>query len=85
MALLVSTLQYTCTIVYHIIFPAFTIAIAASLTLLEASYVATGRPMYRVLFQFWQKIFAMAFGLGVLSGVVMALQFGASWDELWKM
>jgi len=41
--------------------------------------------VYRVLFLFWQKIFAIAFGLGVLSGVVMALQFGASWDELWKM
>jgi cytochrome d ubiquinol oxidase subunit I len=84
-ALLLSRLQFAFTISFHIIFPSFTIGLAAWLTLLEALYLATGRPTYRVVFEFWLKIFAVAFGFGVVSGVVMALQFGTNWDVLARM
>jgi cytochrome bd ubiquinol oxidase subunit I len=81
-ALLLSRLQFAFTISFHIIFPSFTIGLAAWLTILEASYLATGRPAYRVVFEFWLKIFGVAFGLGVVSGIVMAFQFGTNWDVL---
>jgi cytochrome bd ubiquinol oxidase subunit I len=81
-ALLLSRLQFAFTISFHIIFPSFTIGLAAWLTILEALYLATGRPAYRVVFEFWLKIFGVAFGLGVVSGVVMAFQFGTNWDVL---
>jgi cytochrome d ubiquinol oxidase subunit I len=84
-ALLLSRLQFAFTISFHIIFPSFSIGLAAWLTLLEALYLATGRPTYRVVFEFWLKIFAVAFGFGVVSGVVMALQFGTNWDVLARM
>jgi cytochrome d ubiquinol oxidase subunit I len=84
-ALLLSRLQFAFTISFHIIFPAFTIGLAAWLTLLEALHLGTGRPIYRVLFEFWLKIFGVAFGLGVVSGVVMAFQFGTNWSQLSKM
>jgi Cytochrome bd terminal oxidase subunit I len=81
-ALILSRLQFAFTISFHIIFPAFTIGLAAWLTILEALDLTTGRPAYRVLFEFWLKIFGVAFGLGVVSGVVMAFQFGTNWNVL---
>ncbi len=84
-ALILSRLQFAFTISFHIIFPAFTIGLAAWLTILEALHLKTGRPAYRVLFEFWLKIFGLAFGLGVVSGVVMAFQFGTNWSVLSKM
>ena len=84
-ALLLSRLQFAFTISFHIIFPSFTIGLAAWLTILEALYLATGRPGYRTVFEFWLKIFAVAFGFGVVSGIVMALQFGTNWDVLARM
>src|SRR5713101_2897056 len=84
-ALLLSRLQFAFTISFHIIFPAFTIGLAAWLTVLEALHLRTGRPVYQVLFEFWLKIFGVAFGLGVVSGIVMAFQFGTNWSVLSKM
>src|SRR5207244_9948609 len=84
-ALLLSRLQFAYTISFHIIFPSFTIGLAAWLTILEALYLATGRPAYRVVFEFWLKIFGVAFGLGVVSGIVIAFQFGFNWSELAPM
>src|SRR5207253_9904353 len=84
-ALLLSRIQFAFTISFHIIFPAFTIGLAAWLTVLEALHLKTARPAYRVLFDFWLKIFGVAFGLGVVSGVVMAFQFGTNWSVLSKM
>jgi cytochrome d ubiquinol oxidase subunit I len=49
---------------------------------LEALRLATGRQVYRSLFEFWLKIFGVVFGLGVVSGIVMAFQFGTNWSEL---
>src|ERR1700737_101128 len=84
-ALLLSRLQFAFTISFHIIFPSFSIGLAAWLTVLEALHLTTGRPAYRVLFEFWLKIFAVAFGLGVVSGIVMAFQFGTNWSELSRL
>ena len=84
-ALLLSRIQFAFTISFHIIFPAFTIGLAAWLTVLEALHLKTGRPAYRTLFEFWLKIFGVAFGLGVVSGIVMAFQFGTNWSVLSKM
>jgi cytochrome d ubiquinol oxidase subunit I len=81
-ALLLSRLQFAFTVSFHIIFPSFTIGLAAWLTVLEALYLATGRPAYRLVFEFWLKIFGVAFGLGVVSGIVMAFQFGTNWSVL---
>jgi cytochrome bd ubiquinol oxidase subunit I len=84
-ALLLSRLQFAFTISFHIIFPAFSIGLAAWLTVLEALYLKTGRPAYRVVFDFWLKIFGVAFALGVVSGIVMAFQFGTNWSVLSRM
>src|ERR1700752_533307 len=84
-ALLLSRIQFAFTISFHIIFPSFTIGLAAWLTVLEALRLATGRPVYRVVFDFWLKIFGVAFGLGVVSGIVMAFQFGTNWSDLSRM
>src|ERR1700739_567190 len=84
-ALLLSRIQFAFTITFHIIFPAFTIGLAAWLTVLEALHLRTGRPVYRTLFEFWLKIFGVAFGLGVVSGIVMAFQLGTNWSELSRM
>src|ERR1700741_325691 len=84
-ALLLSRVQFGFTISFHIIFPAFTIGLAAWLTVLEALHLRTGLSVYQTLFEFWLKIFGVAFGLGVVSGVVMAFQFGTNWSVLAKM
>ena len=84
-ALLLSRIQFAFTISFHIIFPAFTIGLAAWLTVLEALFLKTGRPAYRAVFEFWLKIFGVAFGLGVVSGIVMAFQFGTNWSVLSRM
>jgi cytochrome d ubiquinol oxidase subunit I len=84
-ALLLSRLQFAFTISFHIIFPSFTIGLAAWLTVLEALHLGTGRPAYRVVFEFWLKIFGMTFGLGVVSGIVMGFQLGTNWSELSRM
>src|SRR6202522_4410899 len=84
-ALILSRLQFAFTISFHIIFPSFSIGLAAWLTILEALYQLTGRPTYRVVFEFWLKIFGVAFGMGVVSGIVMAFQFGTNWEVLARM
>ena len=84
-ALLLSRLQFAFTISFHIIFPSFSIGLAAWLTILEALHLATGRPAYRIVFEFWLKIFGVAFGMGVVSGIVMAFQFGTNWAVFARM
>ena len=83
--LLLSRLQFAFTISFHIIFPAFSIGLAAWLTVLEALHLGTGRSVYRVIFEFWLKIFGVAFGLGVVFGIVMAFQLGTNWSELSRL
>lgn len=84
-ALLLSRLQFALTTSFHIIFPSFTIGLAAWLTLLEALHLTTGQAIYRRIFEFCLKIFAVAFGVGVVTGVVLAFEFGMNWNVLSKM
>jgi cytochrome d ubiquinol oxidase subunit I len=79
-ALLLSRLQFAFTIGFHIIFPAFTIGLASFLAVLEGLWLFTKRPVFKNLYLFWVKIFALSFGMGVVSGVVMSYQFGTNWS-----
>jgi cytochrome d ubiquinol oxidase subunit I len=81
-ALLLSRLQFAFTVTFHIIFPSFTIGLAAWLCVLEGLHLVTARPVYRRLFDFWLKIFGVAFGMGVVSGIVMGFEFGTNWSQL---
>lgn len=80
--LLLSRVQFAFTITFHIIFPSFTIGLAAWLATIEGLSILTARPVYRRLFDFWLKIFGISFGMGVVSGIVMAFQFGTNWSTL---
>jgi cytochrome d ubiquinol oxidase subunit I len=79
-ALLLSRLQFAFTIGFHIIFPAFTIGLASFLAVLEGLWLFTRKPLFKNLYLFWVKIFALSFGMGVVSGVVMSYQFGTNWS-----
>ena len=81
-ALLLSRVQFAFTVSFHIICPSFTIGLAAWLTVLEACHLVTRKPVYRRLFEFWLKIFGITFGLGVVSGIVLAFEFGMNWSRL---
>ncbi len=67
---------------FHILFPAFTIGLASWLALLAGAYLRTKKAIWRELYLFWLTIFAVSFGLGVVSGIVMSFQFGTNWSEL---
>jgi len=79
-ALLLARIQFAFTLSAHIIFPAFSIGLASYLAVLNGLWLATGRGVYLSLFDYWKKIFAVAFGMGVVSGVVMTYQFGTNWS-----
>jgi cytochrome d ubiquinol oxidase subunit I len=79
-ALLLARIQFGFTISFHIIFPAITIGLASYLAVLEALWLKTQRTVFRDLYFFWTKIFAVNFGMGVVSGLVMAYQFGTNWS-----
>jgi cytochrome d ubiquinol oxidase subunit I len=79
---LLSRIQFAFVVTFHIIFPAFTIGLASWLATMEGMSLATGNPIYRRLFDFWLKVFAVSFGMGVVSGIVMAFQFGTNWSVL---
>jgi cytochrome d ubiquinol oxidase subunit I len=79
-ALMLSRLQFAFTIAFHIIFPSFTIGLASFLAVLEGLWLATRNPAFKVLHLFWVKIFAISFGMGVVTGVVMSYEIGANWS-----
>ena len=84
-ALLLSRLQFAFTIAFHILFPAFTIGLASFLAVLEGLWLATKREVFKTLFLFWVKIFAISFGMGVVSGVVLSYQLGTNWSEFIRL
>jgi cytochrome bd ubiquinol oxidase subunit I len=79
-ALLLARLQFAFTIGMHIIFPAFTIGLASYLAVLNGAHLLTKQKVWLDLFDFWKKIFAVNFGMGVVSGIVMSYQFGTNWS-----
>src|ERR1700732_1458022 len=72
--------QFAFTMAFHIIFPAFSIGLASYLAVLEGLWLATGRDVYIEVYRYWLKIFAIVFGMGVVSGIVMSYQFGTNWS-----
>lgn len=76
---LLARIQFAFVVSFHIVFPAFTIGLSAWLAVLEWRYLKTGDARYAEIYKQWIKIFAVAFGLGVVSGVVMSYQFGTNW------
>src|SRR5262245_46021625 len=78
-ALLLARLQFAFVITFHIVFPAFSIGLASYLAVLEGLWLWTSRDVYLRVFRYWLKIFALTFGMGVVSGVVMAYQIGTNW------
>ncbi len=79
-ALLLARFQFAFTVSFHFIFPAFSIGLASYLAVLEGLWLWTGREVYLNLFKYWLKIFALAFAMGVVSGIVMSYQFGTYWS-----
>jgi cytochrome d ubiquinol oxidase subunit I len=80
-SLLLSRIQFGFTIGYHIIFPTLSIGLAWFLLIMRGLEYRTGKPQYRQAFDFWQKIFALTFGMGVVSGVVLSYQIGTNWGR----
>src|ERR1700712_690859 len=79
-AVVLARAQFAFTMSFHIVFPAFSIGLASYLAVLEALWLWTGREVFINLFNYWLKIFAIAFGMGVVSGIVMSYQFGTNWS-----
>jgi cytochrome d ubiquinol oxidase subunit I len=79
-ALLLARAQFAFTVSFHFIFPAFSIGLASYLAVLEGLWLITGKTRFLTLFRYWLKIFAIAFAMGVVSGIVMSYQFGTNWS-----
>jgi cytochrome d ubiquinol oxidase subunit I len=79
-ALDLARVQFAFTMSFHILFPAITIGLASYLAVLELCWLKTRRQVFVDLYHFWLRIFAVAFGMGVVSGIVMAYQFGTNWS-----
>jgi len=79
--LLLSRVQFAWVIAWHILLPAFTVGLGAYIAVLESLHLATRRPVYLRLSSFWTRIFAVSFGMGVVTGVVMPFQVGTNWGR----
>ncbi|GAB0116482.1 cytochrome ubiquinol oxidase subunit I [Acidisoma sp. 7E03] len=80
LAIILARGQFGFTIAFHILFPAFSIGSASFLAVLEILWLTTGRDLYLAAFRYWLRIFAVAFAMGVVSGIVMAYEIGANWS-----
>ncbi len=78
---LLSRLQFAWVVGWHILLPAFTVGLASFIAFLEGAYTLTKRPVFLNLSQFWLRIFAISFGMGVVTGIVMPFQFGTNWSR----
>ena len=76
-----SRIQFAWVVGWHILLPAFTIGLASFIAFLEGAYALTRRPVFLNLSQFWLRIFAISFGMGVVTGIVMPFQFGTNWSR----
>lgn len=79
--LFLSRLQFAFVVSFHAIFPVFTIGLASYIAVLESIAFRTANPHWERLAAFWIKVFAVVFGMGVVSGLVMAFQFGTNWSN----
>ncbi len=79
--LFLSRLQFAFVVCFHAIFPVFTIGLASFIAFLEGMYFKTANPLWVRLSKFWTQVFAVVFGMGVVSGIVMSFQFGTNWSN----
>ncbi|WP_339845745.1 cytochrome ubiquinol oxidase subunit I [uncultured Halopseudomonas sp.] len=79
--LLLSRIQFAFVVSFHAIFPVFTIGLASFIAFLEILFFKTGNPVWERLSAFWVQVFAVVFGMGVVSGIVMSFQFGTNWSN----
>ena len=79
--LILSRIQFAFVVCFHAIFPVFTIGLASFIAVLEALSFKTGNPIWQRLSKFWIQVFAVVFGMGVVSGIVMSFQFGTNWSN----
>ena len=77
-ALELARLQFAFTVSFHILFPAFSIGLASFLAVLEGLWILRKDNTYLRVFDYWKTIFAVVFGMGVVSGLVMSYQFGTN-------
>jgi len=80
MAIDLARIQFAFTVSFHIIFPALSIGLASFVAILEWRWLKTGEAVYLDLCRYWSKVFAVGFGMGVVSGLVMAYEFGTNWS-----
>ncbi|HEY6858262.1 MAG TPA: cytochrome ubiquinol oxidase subunit I [Pseudolabrys sp.] len=78
---LLARLQFAFTIIFHIIFPSFTIGLSAYIATLGAMWLRSGNDRHHRLMRFWTRIFAVSFAMGVVSGIVLSYQFGTNWSR----
>ncbi|WP_144776789.1 cytochrome ubiquinol oxidase subunit I [Marinobacter maritimus] len=79
--LILSRIQFAFVVSFHAIFPVFTIGLASYIAVLEGLSFKTKNPVWMKLSSFWTKVFAVVFGMGVVSGIVMSFQFGTNWSN----
>ena len=75
-----SRLQFALTIMFHYLFPPLTIGLGVLMVIMEALYLRTNDAVYKSMAQFWTRVFAVTFAMGVASGIVMEFQFGTNWS-----
>lgn len=78
---LLSRIQFGWVVAWHILLPAFTVGTASYIAVLEALHLVTRNPVYLRVSVFWTRIFAVSFGMGVVSGIIMPFQFGTNWSR----
>src|SRR5262249_14425984 len=78
---ILSRLQFAWVVAWHILLPAFTVGLASYIAFLEGAYLITKKPAFINLSNFWLRIFAISFGMGVVTGIVMPFQFGTNWSK----
>src|SRR5262252_366701 len=79
---LLSRLQWTWVVAWHILLPAFTVGLASYIAVLEGLYLLTRDEIWFRISGFWTRIFAVSFGMGVVSGIIMPFQFGTNWNGM---
>ncbi|MQP24835.1 cytochrome ubiquinol oxidase subunit I [Flavobacterium sp. LMO8] len=76
---ILARIQFAFTIAFHYIYPPLSIGIGLIMVIMEGLYLKTGKKEYEVLTRFWLKIFAITFGIGVATGIIMEFEFGTNW------
>ena len=76
---ILSRIQFAFTIAFHYIYPPLSIGLGLIMVIMEGMFLKTGNKDYEILARFWTKIFALTFGIGVATGIVMEFEFGTNW------